>query len=316
MLASAVNVLRHKGPVGLASATLAQARINISRDIFGKRFIKKRIHDFWMYLDTNDPGISRTLLLFGSREEDHRIILKRVLRPGMRILDIGANIGYYVLMERSMIGPDGHIIAVEAAPANTDLLNMSLAENNAENVTVRQWAVSSDSGIKKFHLSELSNLNSFAGAGDAPQRLTGEVIDVETKTVPQIAAEFGVPDLIRMDVEGHEVEIFNGMLGAIESGELSPMIIFETHIRRYARDHDFVRPLERMFAAGYEVRYLASSSESGTKIINNLGYRGGAPFRTDFKWRSIYENIAPNHAIGLICRTGGARTVLLAKPGT
>ncbi len=314
MLASAANVLWHKGPVGLASATLAAARINISRDVFGKRFIKKRIHGYWMYLDTMDPGISRTLLLFGSREEDHRIILERVLRPGMRILDIGANIGYYVLMERSLIGPEGHIIAVEASPANTDLLKMSLDENGADNVTVRPLAVSDEPGIRKFHLSELSNLNTFEGSGDAAQRLTGEVIDVETKTVPQIAAEFGAPALIRMDVEGHEVEIFNGMLDAVESGELSPMIIFETHIRRYAPDHDFVGPLERMFAAGYRVRYLSSSSERGTKIINDLGYKGEPPFRTDFKWRAIYENIEPNHAIDLICRTGGARTVLLEMP--
>ena len=44
-------------------------------------------------------GISRSLILFGTREVDHKIILERVLEPDMTVFDIGANIGYHVLME-------------------------------------------------------------------------------------------------------------------------------------------------------------------------------------------------------------------------
>ena len=80
-----------------------------------------------MYLNPRDKGISRTLLLFGERELDHKIILEKVLKKNMNIFDIGANIGYYVLMESDLIGHEGSIIAVEPVPDNINLLKkMSL----------------------------------------------------------------------------------------------------------------------------------------------------------------------------------------------
>ena len=78
----------------------------------GRQYIRKKIYDFEMWLDVQDKGISRTLLLFGKRELEHRYILQLVLKPGMTVLDIGANIGYYVLIESGLIG-DGKIIAID-----------------------------------------------------------------------------------------------------------------------------------------------------------------------------------------------------------
>ena len=66
-----------------------------------------------MYLDPKDRGISRTLLLFGERELDHKLILERIVKKNMKIFDIGANIGYYVLMESNLIGEKGKILEIE-----------------------------------------------------------------------------------------------------------------------------------------------------------------------------------------------------------
>ena len=91
-----------------------------------------------MYLDPRDKGISRTLLLFGERELDHRIILKKVLSKNMKVFDIGANIGYYVLMESSIIGEKGKIIAVEPLPKNMQLLkkNLDLNKNQITKIKI------------------------------------------------------------------------------------------------------------------------------------------------------------------------------------
>ena len=53
-------------------------------------------------------------------------------------------------------------------------------------------------------------------------------------------------DLIRMDVEGHEVEVLNGLLPAIKN-LLQPMIIFETHLSRYNKEHDFEKNFKKLF---------------------------------------------------------------------
>jgi FkbM family methyltransferase len=313
MISSAVHVLRHKGPGGLLIAVFYLAKIHIWRKFLDQRLIKKRIHNYWMDLDIFDQGLSRTLLLFGRREEDHRIILEKVLRKGMTVLDIGANIGYYALMEHRLVGPSGRIIAVEPSAENTKLLEHNIALNECDNVKVFLGAVSDTNETRTFHLSNFSNLHTFHIDGIETDHLSGRTVEVQTRTVPEVMDGFGRPDLIRMDVEGHEVEVINGMLDAVENGEMSPMILFETHSTRYTPDHDIAEPLRRLLACGYHARYLASSSERGTKIIDALGYQGGSPVKTDFLTRVIYENIGGDDLIDLVCRSGGVRAILLAK---
>jgi hypothetical protein len=91
------------------------------------------------------------------------------------------------------------------------------------------------------------------------------------------------------------------------------MIIFETHISRYGAENDMAAMLRAYFEQGYGVPLLASSQASGTKRIEALGYRGSQPIQTDGVARSLFEGVSAEHAIDLICRTGGVRTVLLAK---
>jgi FkbM family methyltransferase len=297
----------------LAHAALNLARANFEQRVLGRRFIERQIHGYRMLLDMQDRGICRSLMLFGTREIDHKIILEDVLKPGMAVLDIGANIGYYVLMELALIGPTGRMVAIEPSPSNVELLRRNLALNGYDRVAIVAGAVSDQPGEREFYLAHQSNLNTFHATGSGAKHLTGRSVSVRTYTVPELVRLHGRPDLIRMDVEGHEVEIFNGMVDAIERGEFAPMIIFETHLSRYGATHDMRKPLRALFALGYHVRYLASSSERGTALITARNYRSERRVRTDDVERAIFENILDDDAIELICESGGARTVLLQR---
>ena len=99
---------------------------------------------------------------------------------------------------------------------------------------------------------------------------------------------------------------------ATVGSELAPLILFETHLSRYSAGHDMAAVLRALFASNYAVRYLSSSYERGTRLINGRGYHGSAPIPTDGVERVIFENIADDDAVDFICHTGGARTVLLA----
>ena len=101
----------------------------------------------------------------------------------------------------------------------------------------------------------------------------------------------------------------------IGDGAMAPMILLETHLSRYSDDHDMAAVLTALFAHGYTTRYLASSYQRGTAIIEGRGYHGSDPVATDGVERVIFETIADHDAIDFICRTGGARTVLLAPQG-
>jgi FkbM family methyltransferase len=309
------SVLRDRGPAVLATALCQLARGALYKNVLRRRFIERRVHSYRMLLDMTDKGISRSLLLFGTREAEHKVILEKVVRPGMTIFDIGANIGYYALMELGLIGPQGRLVAIEPSPQNVALLRRNLALNGHDKVPVIESAVSDTAGERLFHLSHQSNLGTFHDTGSGVQHLSGQSINVPTMTVARIAEQHGPPDLIRMDVEGHEVEVVGGMLEGIRAGQMAPMILFETHLSRYSAEHDMAAVMRALFACGYSTRYLASSSQRGTAMIEARGYKGSAPIATDDVERVIFENVSDADAIDFVCNVGGARTVLLVPKG-
>ncbi len=277
-----------------------------------KRYLRRSIYDYKMYLDVKDAGISRSLLLYAQRELDHKVMLEDIVKPGMHIFDIGANIGYYVLMERNLLKGKGSVTAIEPSPTNTDLLKMNMLLNNVNDVSVYTMAISNKIEKKDFYLAKQSNLNTFHATGTGKTHLSGKVISVDTTTVPSLAKQIKIkPDLIRMDVEGHEVEVIEGMIDAIDHNDMKPAIIFETHLTRYTKDHDFAKVLQKLFDRGYKTKIVSSSSERGTKVINDLGYQSYRSVASDNVVRDLYKDIKDEDAVSLICKTGGVRTVYL-----
>ena len=115
-----------------------------------------------MFLSLKDRGIARYLSYFGTREEDQKYILETVLKEGMTILDAGANIGYYVLLEAAGLGKYGKIYALEPSPVNFSWLRKNIRLNDLEE-TVEAYPIALSNRNEKmsFYLSPLSNLNTF-----------------------------------------------------------------------------------------------------------------------------------------------------------
>ena len=299
-----------RGGVAMLLATGRMILAAIYR-LFRKRYLTRRIHRYRMILDLQDPGLSRALMLFRTREVDHKLMLERIVRPGMRIFDIGGNIGYYPLMELELLAGSGQLIVIEPLPQNVALLKRNLQLNGYHDVPVVEAAVSNISSKKAFHLSRQSNLGTFHPTGAAT--LTGDTLDVETVTVPMLAERFGPPDLLRMDVEGHEVEVFEGMLEDIRKDRYAPTVIFETHFRHYGEDHNMAATLKRLFELGYGVPLVSSSSDLVANRLTQLGYVAGERIATDAVYRTLFTDIRPDDAIDFICHSGGVRTVVVAR---
>ena len=308
--ASAFHRAFARGGITMLLATGRMILAAIYR-LFGKGYLTRRIHGYRMILDLHDPGLSRALMLFRTRELDHKVMLERIVRPGMRIFDIGGNIGYYPLMELALLAGSGQLIVIEPLPQNVALLKRNLQLNGYHDVPVVEAAVSNISSKKVFHLSRQSNLGTFHPTGAAT--LTGDTLDVETVTVPMLAERFGPPDLLRMDVEGHEVEVFEGMLEDIRKDRYAPTVIFETHFPHYGEDHNMAATLNRLFGLGYGVPLVSSSSDLVANRLMQLGYVPGERIATDAVYRTLFTDIRPDDAIDFICHSGGVRTVVVAR---
>ena len=131
---------------------------------------------------------------------------------------------------------------------------------------------------------------------------------IKTTILPLLSQMLGKPDLIRMDVEGHEVEILSTL-----NKDLMPVVVFETHHDRYTAEHDMKSVMGHLFEIGYYVPIIASANPARTLDIRKLGYQPEDRIRTDATYRTLFRNIRNDDAIDLICGQGGARVVVL-KP--
>ncbi|MFH1060193.1 MAG: FkbM family methyltransferase [Pseudomonadota bacterium] len=128
-------------------------------------------------------------------------------RPGAVVLDVGANLGLYALRAARRVGPDGRVIAFEADPDNARLLNLSVARNRLDNVTIRAEAVAAAKGAVRLFIrpehkgdSELS----YPG-GDRPS------IEVPAVTIDAALAGDLRVDLMKLDIQGAEAFAIRGM---------------------------------------------------------------------------------------------------------
>ena len=262
---------RDRGFLPLVSAMGYATLAIIWQHILKKRFLKKRIHNYKMLLDLCDKGLSRSLLLFGTREIDHKILLEKIVSPEMNIFDVGANIGYYPLMELNLLNPKGKLVAIEPFPQNVELLKQNLFLNGySKKVPIITGAISDSLSKKLFHISSHSNLGTFHPQGSGSEFITGNTIEVNTYSIPEIARTHGQPDLIRMDVEGHEVEVINGMLDAICAGIMRPKIIFETHLTRYSKEHENWPDLQTRSHLNFMPGWCAGAPGIGLSRIDPL----------------------------------------------
>ncbi len=165
---------------------------------FKNRFVIKRILGSKMYLDLNEKGISRELFANNIREPFLTEIIKKTIKRGDVIIDIGANIGYYALLEAKLVGDKGKIYAVEPVAQNLNLLKKNIKLNNYSNIETFQMAIGGKNKTDRIFLSEESNWCSMIKRKS--MKVIG-VMPVKVVTLDTFLADKPYPDIIRMDVE-------------------------------------------------------------------------------------------------------------------
>ena len=294
-----IDRLINRGPKAVALAVLR----NIDRYWYllsGVQYVTKNIHGYRMILDMEDPGISRSLMLYRERELETKKILEDLVRPGMMIYDIGANIGYYSNMFLWLA--DVKLVCVEPLWPNVLLTKKNLALNGYHTIPVIHAAVSNRKGESVFYVSDSSNL----GTLNPNDSKFTHTLPTQLITLADIAAKYGKPDLIRMDVEGHEVEILSTL-----NKDLMPIVVFETHHDRYNAQHDMMTVMQDLFDLGYHVSTIATANPGITRRLIQLGSLPRTTIGTDATYRTFFKDVDNSIALDLICGRGGARTVVL-----
>lgn len=223
---------------------------------------------FWIALRriVRRLGIARFASRFmrGSEYEERfsRLLLENVRRDDC-VWDVGANVGHYTSRIAARVGTEGKVIAIEPAPGTFAALAKATQSGGWPNVILRNLALSSSSGEVAFVLTgDTGGVTNHIAAkeavtGDHPLvRVPASSADDLIAREPQLA-----PNIIKIDVEGHEDEVIRGMTKCLRAPGLR-LIFLEMHFSVLDRKGAIEAPafiVDKLLQAGFQVRWIDPS---------------------------------------------------------
>jgi FkbM family methyltransferase len=238
------------------------------------------VNDTQLEVIPGDLGTSLELLLFKTHEPISTQIVKETLEKGMTCLDIGANIGYYVTLESKVIGDQGKILAIEPSPLNFEFLKRNMELQSTKNIEVFNFAAGDKIGQINFVMDENESNSGRVISDDKVTKWSGPVTKLPVKTIDSFLDEIKIDkiDFLRMDVEGYEYHIFQGMKNTIKKSK--PIIAIEVH--------------KSIMGVETTKKWLNELKNEGYELKSYIPRELDAPFigtLNDVKHYSIYELI-------------------------
>lgn len=168
--------------------------------------------DRWLYLFLHRVGIMGRL---------EYSVIKKIIRPGMNILDIGGNVGLYTALFSNYVGPQGTVTVFEPVSELYQAIQQTVGKSRLMNVETFPYAAGAANGTVTLALDSLNSGNNWISRNSTESSLGA--IPVRRLDTLDIKRPI---DFIKIDVQGWEVEVLRGMAGLFQSG-LRPIIFCE-----------------------------------------------------------------------------------------
>lgn len=234
----------------------------------GQDEVLAKVQGSLMLLNLKDKGINTDLFINGVREPHATRWTQRILQKDWVVVDIGANVGYYALMEaRAGVKK---VFAIEPDPTNFKRLLLNIELNGYNNVCPNRLAVGDREGVAGFELAKASNWHRIASSGFGDIEVRMMTLDEFAEKVIYQAVMPRI-DYVRMDTEGYEVRILKGMDRVLR--KFKPDLFIEVHrdlLKDYGSSQEEV--LEMLAGYGYGISksfILAKEGPTG-KLVDLL----------------------------------------------
>ena len=224
----------------------------IYRRLFGQRRIQVRTKfDVLMMLDPAEY-VDGAIITDGYWEPEVLGAIRSSLRPGDVFWDIGGNLGTHSLTIKKL-DPSVNVVAFEPNPLMHSLLTTH-AKINALDLNVHSFGLSDTRGEAEFFVYTGLNYGK-SGLHKPDEKALATTIKVKLMTGDYLVHEMGVPppNVIKIDVEGHELSVFRGLTGILKGDALHAIVFEDVPLP----DSPVKKFLE---AYGFRIRELASTS--------------------------------------------------------
>jgi len=207
-----------------------------------KRVLSRILGGPKIYLSTDDVGFAGHLMLDGYWEIWLTLLVSRLVKPGMTVVDVGANFGYYSLLFGEAVWPNGRVVSVEPVPSTARLLALSLELNGyARSIAIHEVALGRNaSGEAHLYVPPHEPKNALVVAAARP-----DTIKVKSTNLDTLLSAYDRVDLIKIDAEGAEVDIVSGMEAVVALRQ--PSVVLEFNAYRYPDAKAFLSKLRSLF---------------------------------------------------------------------
>lgn len=159
-----------------------------------------------LYVRSSDRDVGGAIAKGGAYEPHVSALLRRELARGDTFLDVGANIGYFSMLAAHLVGPVGKVIAVEPMDKNLQLIYLGIEKNGFENVEVFPFGASDRSALVPI-VTDPNTSNALIQSAESQRRPS---LFAPTRTLDWMCAGLDRLDLVKMDIEGHEMFAWRG----------------------------------------------------------------------------------------------------------
>lgn len=183
-----------------------------------------------MICDKDDERvIPLEMINFGEFEGDEQRCIKKIIKNGWTVFDVGANIGWYS-MNLAKSFNDLKIVAFEPVPSTFNYLEANISLNEINNIEIKNLGLSDTEGAKDMYIYREGMGN--ASLSDLSERESVEKIQTQFTTLDKFADQHGLaPNFIKCDVEGAELFVFRG---AVETLKKHKPVVFTEMLRKWS----------------------------------------------------------------------------------
>ena len=205
-----------------------------------------------MFVRCSDTHIG-SAVRSGIYEPHVAAVVREVLHPGNTFVDVGANIGFFVALAASIVGPMGRVVAVEPMDKNIQLIAATIWRNKFNNVEIFPFAAAASAGIVPMLT------NSMTSNGEVIPALRSEHtpdLFAVARPLDDLLHGLEAMDLLKLDIEGFEPLAWRGFARGLQKHR--PMILSEFH-PKCLRSNAGVEPLDYLdllFQYGESVEVL------------------------------------------------------------
>ncbi len=173
-----------------------------------------------------EPGLGVTYAL--GTEIAAPKFFQEFVRPDMLVFDIGANKGQMALLFSRLVGPGGKVVSLEPAQIEFSSLVRNIELNNLNNILALEAAAANQAGRMEFlYSSEAPTQGKLASTEPEYQVEDTESFSVSSVTLDALAEQHGMPDFVKLDIEGGAAVALQGASTILTQG--NPVLYIELH---------------------------------------------------------------------------------------